>query len=206
MIRDIEDYFARGCGRCPRFDGPDCATRHWAAGLAELRRICLDMGLVETLKWGHPCYMAGGRNVAILGAFRQDLRLSFFDAALLEDTHGLLQKQGPNTAHPDMLRFTDNAEVRAMEPQVRAYLQQAIAHAQAGRRAPRATQAIELPPELAEALQADGELAQAFQALTPGRQRSYVIWLNAARQPATRRTRIERARPAILAGKGAQER
>ena len=83
MITRIEDYFARGCGRCARFDTADCDTRHWADGLAELRTLCLGAGLVETVKWGHPCYMHSGRNIAIIGAFRGDFRLSFFEAALL---------------------------------------------------------------------------------------------------------------------------
>lgn len=65
MIKDIEEYFAKGCGRCHRFDTPDCSTRRWIDGLTELRDLCNDAGLVETVKWGHPCYMHAGRNVAI---------------------------------------------------------------------------------------------------------------------------------------------
>lgn len=68
MITDVDTYFSQGCGRCPRFATPDCSTRRWAAGLAELRRICLEVDLVETLKWSHPCYMAGGRVLAGNGA------------------------------------------------------------------------------------------------------------------------------------------
>jgi uncharacterized protein YdeI (YjbR/CyaY-like superfamily) len=85
MITAIEDYFAKGCGRCERFDTAACSTKRWALGLAELRRICLAAGLAETVKWGHPCYMHAGRNVAIVGALRDDFRLSFFAGALLRD-------------------------------------------------------------------------------------------------------------------------
>jgi uncharacterized protein YdeI (YjbR/CyaY-like superfamily) len=88
MIEDIEDYFARGCGRCGRFATPDCSTRRWEEGLRGLRRLCREAGLAETVKWGHPCYMHAGRNLAILGAFRGDFRLSFFDAALMRDPEG----------------------------------------------------------------------------------------------------------------------
>ena len=84
MITDIEDYFSKGCGRCDRFATPDCSTRQWDRGLRRLRQICLDAGLVETVKWGHPCYMRSGRNIVILGAFRGDFRISFFDAALIQ--------------------------------------------------------------------------------------------------------------------------
>jgi uncharacterized protein YdeI (YjbR/CyaY-like superfamily) len=120
MITDIEDFFTRGCGRCDRFDTPDCSARHWQAGLADLRRNCRDMGLVETVKWGHPCYMHGGRNVAIIGAFRGDFRLTFMNAALMKDPEGMLQKQGPNSQHPDMISFETDGQVGAQEAAIRA--------------------------------------------------------------------------------------
>lgn len=206
MITAIEDFFTKGCGRCDRFATPDCSTRHWAQGLAELRRIALGAGLVETVKWGHPCYMHAGRNIAIIGAFRGDFRLSFFNAALMADPDGLLQRQGPNTRIADCLRFSENGQPTAMEGAIRAYLAEAKAHAEAGSLPPRTTEERELPDELIEALDADPELAEAFAALTPGRRRSYVILLAGAKAPATRHARIARARPRILAGKGAQER
>ena len=68
MITDIEDYFTRGCGRCERFATPDCSTRQWESGLNALRRICLEAGLAEAVKWGHPCYLHRERNIAIIGA------------------------------------------------------------------------------------------------------------------------------------------
>jgi len=206
MITDIEDYFSRGCGRCDRFATPECSTQLWAEGLRQLRRICLDMQLVETVKWGHPCYMSAGRNVAIVGAHRNDLRISFFEAALMTDPDGVLERQGPNTRHPDMIRFTADAQVDAMEPTIRSYLQEAMGYAAAGIAAPKEVVAIELPDELVRALEADGELAEAFHALTPGRQRSYVINLSSAKKAETRISRIAAFRDRILAGKGAQER
>ncbi len=66
MITIVADYFDKGCGRCDRFATPDCSTRHWAAGLKELRGICLDAGLAETVKWGHPCYLHANRNIATI--------------------------------------------------------------------------------------------------------------------------------------------
>jgi uncharacterized protein YdeI (YjbR/CyaY-like superfamily) len=206
MITDIEDFFAKGCGRCERFATSDCSTRRWSRGLDALRRICLDSGLVETVKWGHPCYMHGERNVVILGALRSDFRISFFNAALMKDPKGVLERQGPNTRHPDMIRFTDNAQVSKMEPVIASYLKEAMRYAEAGISPPRERDEIVLPDELLDALGADPELAGAFHALTPGRQRSYVISLSSAKKPETRIARIGRFRDRILAGKGALER
>jgi uncharacterized protein YdeI (YjbR/CyaY-like superfamily) len=206
MITDIEDYFAKGCGRCARFASQDCSTRRWSAGLSELRRICVGAGLAETVKWGHPCYMHAGRNVAIIGALRGDFRLSFFNASLMSDPERVLERQGPNTRHPDMIRFLDESRVAELEPVIVSYLEEAIGYADAGVRPPKEVHDLDLPEELMEALDCDPELAEAFHALTPGRQRSYVINLAGAKSPATRSARIARFRPRILAGKGATER
>lgn len=206
MITEIEDYFSKGCGRCDRFATPDCSTKLWAAGLADLRRICLAAGLTETVKWGHPCYMHAGRNIAIIGAFRGDFRISFFDAALMRDPEGVLEKQGPNTRYADAIRFADNGRVLAMEGVIRSYLRESMGYAEAGIRPPKEASDIDLPDEMTEALDADPELAEAFHGLTPGRQKSYAINLNGAKTPATRVARIARFRDHILAGKGATER
>jgi uncharacterized protein YdeI (YjbR/CyaY-like superfamily) len=206
MISEIEDYFTLGCGRCDRFATQDCSTRKWANGLAELRRICLSLGLTETVKWGHPCYMLAARNIVVFGAFRGDFRLSFFNAALLSDPGGVLEKSGPNTARADVMRFTDNRQPAAMEPVIRSCLKEAIGYAEAGLRAPRVAGEIVLPDELVEAMDADPELAEAFHKLTPGRQKSYVILLGSAKTAATRVNRIAKSRDLILAGKGAHER
>lgn len=206
MITDIEDYFAKGCGRCDRFATPECSVRHWAEGVRDLRRICLEAGLTETVKWGHPCYMHAGRNIAIIGAFRGDFRLGFFNAALMTDPDSVLEKQGPNTRHPDMIRLTDPAQPLQMAPTIRAYLAEAMNYAAAGLKPAKTTADLDLPEELVEALDADPDLAEAFHALTPGRQKSYVINLNSAKTSATRLSRIAGFRPKILAGKGALDR
>lgn len=206
MITNIEDFFSKGCGRCPRFATSDCSTRRWIDGLEQLRRICRDVGLEETLKWAHPCYVHAGRNVAIMGAFRGDFRLTFFHAALLTDPAGVLERQGPNTQHPDAIRFTRNEDVAALEPVIRGYLTEAMGYAAAGVKPPKEARDRDLPDELIEAMDADPELAEAFHQLTPGRQTSYVIHVGAAKKPETRVARIAKARDKILAGKGAQER
>lgn len=206
MITDVEDYFAKGCGRCDRFAKPDCSTRRWAEGLKALRRLCLEAGLVETVKWGHPCYMHAGRNVAIIGALRGDFRLGFFDAALMKDPEGVLEKRGRNTRHRDVIRFKDAARVAEAAPVVLAYLGEAMRHAEAGLRPPKEEDGTVPPDELVEALDRDPDLAEAFRNLTPGRRRSYAINLGSAKTSATRRARIAKFRERILSGKGATER
>jgi uncharacterized protein YdeI (YjbR/CyaY-like superfamily) len=205
MITNIEDFFAKGCGRCERFATPDCSTRPWIAGLAALRRICHEAGLTETVKWGHPVYMHAGRNIAIVGALRGDFRLSFFDAALMKDPEGVLEKQGPNTRHAGTIRFGGEAAVKELRPVVLSYLKEAMGYAEAGVKPPKLHYDIDLPGELIEAMDADPELAEAFHSLTPGRQRSYAINLSSAKTAATRVGRIAKFRPKILIGKGANE-
>lgn len=206
MITDPEDFFAQGCGRCDRFATPDCSTRLWLKGLLTLRRIALEAGLTETAKWGHPCYMNAGRNICIMGAFRGDFRLTFMNAALMQDPEGLLERQGPNTRHADCLRFTDNDAPARLEPTIRAYMSEAMGYADRGLLPPKETTEVDLPAELVEALDSDPDLAEAFAALTPGRRKSWALHLNDARTTATRLSRIEKGRAKIMAGKGVTER
>ena len=206
MITEIEDYFSKGCGRCDRFGQSDCSTQLWNDGLAALREICLSLPLVEMVKWGHPCYTSEGRNIAILGAFRGDYRITFFNAALLKDPEGVLEKQGPNTAHAGMIRFTDAGQVKKRDALLRSYLLEAISYAKEGLMPPKEERSYDLPAELIEALEMDIELAEAFNALTPGRQRSYIISIGSAKKSETRKARVVRYRAKILMGKGAMER
>ena len=124
----------------------------------------------------------------------------------MQDPEGLLEKQGPNTRHPDCFRFTDNAAPAALEPVIRAYLAEAMSYADQGLLPPKEPTEVELPPELVEALDADPDLSEAFAALTPGRQKSWALHLNDAKTSATRLARIGKGRAKILAGKGATER
>lgn len=206
MITNVEDYFSSGCGRCDRFGTSNCSTRRWVEGLNALRGICLGAGLVETVKWGHPTYTRNDRNIAIIGAFRDDFRLNFFNPALMKDPYSVLEKQGEASQVAGMIRFTDNAAVAAMAMIINAYLYEAIDYADAGIKAPRTEVERELPAELVEALDADPELAEAFFALTRGRRNSYVVNLNGAKTAETRLRRIAKFRDRIMAGKGALER
>lgn len=206
MITEIEECFTKGCGRCARFETPDCSVHLWSEGVNALRQICLEAGLTETVKWGHPCYVIDGRNIAIIGAFRDTYRLTFFNAALMKDPENILQKRGPNTRNADMIVMTENGDAARLAPVIRAYLEEAIGYAKKGITAPKTVVELDLPEELVAAMDSDPELAEAFNALTPGRQRSYVLNLNSAKATATRINRIAKFRDKIIAGKGATER
>ena len=206
MITDPDVFFEKGCGRCDNFDTPACVTKDWADVLARLREICLGEGLEEVAKWGHPCYMHAGRNVALIGALRGEVRFSFMNASLLDDTEGVLVANGPNTAVKGVLKLHGLEEVEAQADTIRAYLRQLMEHAEKGTVPPKVEKDFDWPEELTEALDADPELSEAFHDLTPGRQKSYLINLNGAKQSETRVRRIKKFREKILAGKGAMER
>lgn len=206
MITQIADYFDKGCGRCARFATDDCAARIWQPGLRALRDLCLAAGLEEVVKWGHPCYRHQGRNIAIIGATRAGIRLSFFNAALLRDPAGVLQRQGSNSQAADMIALTTAADVARRAPVITAYLAEAVGYANAGITPPKDNTPLDLPEALVTALDDDPVLAEAFAALTPGRQKSYVLMVNGAKALDTKLSCIAKARDKILAGKGAQDR
>jgi len=206
MITDIEVYFTKGCGRCSRFATAACSTRRWADGLLELRRICRAEGLVETVKWGHPCYTHYDRNIAMIGAFKGDYCLTFFNAALMKDPESLLRKRGENTQTASVIYLTDNGDAAKLEPIIAVYLQEAIGYAKAGIKPVKVAVELDVPDELVDALDSDPELAEAYEALTPGRQKSYIFALKSAKTSATRVNRIAKFRDKIMAGKGALDR
>ena len=183
------------------------AAPRWPAEMAALRALALDCGLGEALKWGKPCFTADGANVAILQPFVAELRLMFFKGALLPDPAGLLGSQGANTQAARVLRVTSVDDITRQGAAIRALLRDAILAETAGLTPPQpARHDLALPDELVSRLADDAELAAAWAALTPGRQRSWVLHLGAARQSGTREARIDRARPLILAGRGQTER
>ncbi len=176
-------------------------AKAWRGEIQKLRSILLECGLDEDLKWGKPCFLFEGHNVAIIQPFKEHCALMFFKGALLRDTHGRLRSQGQNTQSAMRLEFTSEAQVT--KAIVKSYANQAIAVEKAGLTVDfKAKRELELPEELTEALRRDRKLAKAFRALTPGRQRGYVLHVTGAKQSATRAARIERCAPRILAGLG----
>ena len=177
----------------------------WKDEIQALRSILLESGLDEELKWGKPCFVFEEKNVAIIQPFKEHCSLMFFKGALIKDTRKLLRSQGENTQSAMRLEFTDKKQIK--KTIVKAYVKQAIAVEKAGLKANfKAKRELELPEELTRILRKDSKLAKAFNALTPGRQRGYVLHFTGAKQSKTRTARIEKAIPRILEGKGINER
>lgn len=203
MNQDVELYFVDGCGRCPRGGTPACSVRRWRKELRRLRQIALDSGLAESAKWGVPCYTYQQKNVAILGAFQNDCTLSFFKGALLDDPLGILEKPGENTQAARIVRITSLTQIKDREPSIKAFLKQAIELEKVGAKVDYdAKSNLVIPEELEQQFAALPRLRAAFTALTPGRQRGYILHFTAAKQSQTRRSRIEKCIPQILEGRG----
>jgi uncharacterized protein YdeI (YjbR/CyaY-like superfamily) len=202
-ISTIEEYLTSGCGRCARFDTPSCKVHRWRAEIDALRAICLASGLTEEIKWSHPCYTHGGKNVAIIGAFNDFCTLAFFKGALLQDPAGLLEFQGENGGGSKTMKVTDIAQIHAAAPSLAAYLQEAILLETAGAKAPvRPVETFAVPEELTQKFADDPDYERAFQALTPGRRKAYLLLFGQAKQSATRAARIEKYAAHVMAGKG----
>ncbi len=175
----------------------------WRTCYARLRTLALDSGLTEELKWGHPCYTLKGKNVFLMHGFKDYCALLFHKGALLQDDHGILVQQTANVQSARQVRFTGLKDVTRLTPVLRAYIQQAIAVEQAGKQVVlKKTTEFEMPAEFAKALKRMPALKKAFNALSPGRQRGYLLFFGSAKQAATREARIEKHVDRILAGKG----
>ena len=189
----------------PKVDAFVSRTKVWQGEIQKLRSILLDCGLDEDIKWGKPCFVFEGKNVAIIQPFKAHCSLMFFKGALFEDTHGLLRSQGENTQSALRLEFTSEAQVK--KAVVASYVKQAILVEKSGVTVDfKAKRELELPEELTQILQKNRKLAKAFHALTPGRQRGYVMHFKGAKQSQTRTARIEKCIPKILAGLGMNDR
>ena len=181
-------------------------SKTWRAEICALRELLLETELVEELKWYQPCYTLNGKNVTIIGKLKDCCVLSFFKGALLADANGVLEMPGPNSQAGRVIRFRSVDDVRRLSPVIRDLLQQAIDAERSGTKV--VLKSIEdrsEPSELEEQFAKHKGLREAFDALTPGRQRYYLMHFSSAKQSATRIARIERAIPAIMEGRGYNE-
>ncbi len=206
MNKDVERYFIDGCGRCPLGGTPDCKVHTWAHELAQLRRILRATELTETSKWGQPCYTVEGKNVVILSTLKDFAVLGFFKGVLLKDPEGLLVSVGKNSQSDMRLNFTDVQQVLDQEAAIKALVAEAIEVEKAGLKVEFKKEPEPMPEELLQKFDEDPELKAAFEALTPGRQRGYILHISSAKQSKTRLARIEKHRERILSGKGMHDR
>jgi len=175
----------------------------WQAELAKLREIALSSPLAEDFKWGHPCYTLDGRNVVLIHGFKDYCALLFMKGALMKDPAGVLIQQTENVQSGRQIRFTSLGQIAGMENMIKAYLHDAIEVEKAGLQIEKKTTAdFEVPEEFQVRLASHPILKTAFEALTPGRQRGYLLHFAAAKQSKTREARIEKHLPRILEGKG----
>ncbi len=177
--------------------------KRWRAEYAALRQLCLESGLDEELKWGQACYDLNGGNVVLIHGFKEYCALLFMKGALLQDPNGILVQQTRNVQAGRQLRFASLAEIGKQKAVIAAYIREAIAIEKSGVKVKMKTAAqFAVPEELQRRLEAEPALAEAFRALTPGRQRGYLLYFAAAKQAATRAARVEKHAPRILKGLG----
>lgn len=203
MPKSVDEYLLRGCMRCNKGDTPACKVHAWADELRELRAMALACGLQEEVKWGTPCYVsADGKNVFNLSALKTCCAIGFFKGSLLHDPMGQLSPPGPHSQSVRMLKFSCLADIRANRLQIEGFIQAAIKLEQSGVKVAFQQSHESMPEELREALDANPALKSAFDALTPGRQRGYILHISAPKQSSTRRNRLSKCETLILAGVG----
>jgi uncharacterized protein YdeI (YjbR/CyaY-like superfamily) len=177
--------------------------KRWSAEFSALRQLCLASGLNEELKWGQACYDLDGRNVVLIHGFKDYCALLFMKGALLKDLKGILIQQTKNVQGARQIRFASLADINKQKAAVKAYLREAIAVEKSGVKVKMKSAAqFDVPEEFLKHLDDDPKVAEAFHALTPGRQKGYLLHFAGAKQSATRAARVEKHVPRILKGLG----
>ena len=187
----------------PKVDFYFYEAKKWQKEQEELREIALDCQLTEELKWGTPCYTFQNSNIVLIHAFKDYCALLFFKGALLSDTDGILIQQSKNVQAARQIRFTNLQQIKDQKSILKTYIYQAIEVEKAGLKVKlKKTKEFEVAAEFKKKLDQDSKLEAAFKALTPGRQRAYLLHFSSPKQSKTRESRIEKAIAPILEGKG----
>jgi uncharacterized protein YdeI (YjbR/CyaY-like superfamily) len=177
----------------------------WQKETDKLRRIALDCGLTEELKWGKPCFTFLKKNVAIVIPLKESCAFSFFKGALLKDPKHVLERIGEHTQAGRWIKFTSLREIAALQSTLKDYLYEAIESEQSGKKIEITNREYPVPEELQRRIDDNPVLSSAFATLTPGRRKSYIFHVSSAKQAATRAARAERCVPMILSGRGFNE-
>ncbi|TGL98069.1 hypothetical protein EHQ76_13640 [Leptospira barantonii] len=187
----------------PKVDKYINKDKNWQKELIKMREIVLGCKLEEDLKWGVPCYTFQENNVVLIHVFKEYCAYLFFKGALLKDPQGVLVQQTKNVQSARQIRFTDVKEITKMKSVIKAYIQEAIAVEKSGLKVTlKKTEEFKMPEEFKNKLEEIPELKTAFEALTPGRQRAYLLHFAAPKQSKTRESRIEKSMQQIFKGKG----
>lgn len=175
----------------------------WQKEYKKLRKIILDCGLTEELKWGCPCYTFEKKNIVLMHGFKEYCALLFFKGALLNNADGILIQQTKNVQSARQVRFTNLKKIVKIEKILKAYIYEAVEVERAGLKVKlKETKEFKIPEEFQKRLNENAALKKAFNALTPGRQRAYLFYFSQAKQSATREARVEKYLHKILEGKG----
>ncbi|MGM7721698.1 YdeI/OmpD-associated family protein [Metabacillus sp. Hm71] len=186
-----------------KVDGFIKKAKKWQEEFETLRNIVLDCELDEDIKWMHPCYMYENKNIVLIHGFKDYCALLFHKGALLKDPHGILIQQTENVQAARQIRFTNIQEIVEMESILKEYIKEAIEVEKAGLEVEfKKNTELNIPEELQTKFDELPALKTAFEALTPGRQRAYILHFSQAKQAKTRESRIEKSMEKILAGKG----
>jgi uncharacterized protein YdeI (YjbR/CyaY-like superfamily) len=189
--------------RNPKVDWYFNRAEKWREEFEKLRNVVLDCGLTEELKWGVPCYTFQKRNIVLIHGFKEYCALLFFKGALLKDRNDILIQQTKNVQAGRQIRFTSVREIRKMKPILEAYIKEAIEVEKAGLKVNlKKTSQFKMPEEFKDKLTEIPGLKKAFNALTPGRQRGYLLYFSSPKQSKTREARVDKSVPQILNGKG----
>lgn len=187
----------------PKVDFYFNKANKWQQELEQLRETVFNCGLTEELKWGVPCYTYQKSNIVLIHVFKEYCALLFFKGALLKDANHILVQQTENVQAARQIRFTHITEIVEMEPILKAYIFEAIEVEKAGLKVElKKTTAFNIPEEFQHQLNKIPALKTAFNALTPGRQRAYLLYFSAPKQAKTREARVEKSIQQILDGKG----
>lgn len=177
--------------------------KNWQEEMSYLRKIVLDSELNEELKWRQPCYTFNGSNVIIIGGFKEFCTLSFFKGALLKDSYNILVKAGEDTQSARIVKFTNLSQIIEKEVILKEYICEAIEVEKSGLKVEfKKIEERSIPDELQIKFNENIEFEKAFRALTPGRQRAYLLYFTAPKQSITKTTRIEKYIKQILLGRG----
>ena len=191
----------------PKVDFYFNKARRWQEEFEKLRMIILGCGLTEELKWGVPCYTFEKRNIVLIHGFKEYCALLFFKGALLNDARRILIQQTKNVQAARQIRFTSVREIGKMKPILKAYIYEAIEVEKAGLKVNfKKTREFKIPEEFQNKLAETPALKTAFGALTPGRQRAYILYFSQPKQSKTRESRVEKCIRQILNGKGLNDR
>lgn len=197
----VDKYLLDGCMRCKYGGTPQCKVHNWREELEMLRQIVLETGLTEEIKWGAPVYTHKGKNIVSVGALKESVNIGFFKGVLLTDKHKILQQQG-NLQSDRIVKFTNVKDIEKIKDVLKAYVLEAIAIEESGKKVEFKKNPEPIPDELLEAFEQDPAFKQAFFALTAGRQRGYIIHFSQPKQSQTRMGRIKKYKEQIFKGIG----